>query len=53
MPQVVCEGWNVECEKARHVQNCQRLVNINNLDIIWFILETSELFFSLLSTSFL
>ena len=34
MPQVVCEMWNVECENARHVQNCQRLVNISNLDII-------------------
>ena len=35
----------MKCENARHVQNCKRLLNTSNLDIIWFILETPELFF--------
>ena len=45
--QVVCKMWNVKCENARLVQNCKRLHNVSNLDIIWFIIETPELFSSL------
>ena len=44
--------WNVKCENALHVQNCKRLLNINNLDIIWFLLKTPELFFSLTFNKF-
>ena len=49
---MICKMWNVKCENARHVQNCKRLLNISNLDIIWFIPETSELFFSLTFNKF-
>ena len=52
MPKVVCKKGNVKCEDARHVQNCKCLLNISSVDIVWFILETSELFFSLTFNKF-
>ena len=53
MPQVVFKMWNVKRENAPHVQNCKGLLNTSNLDIIWFILETPELFFLLTFNKFL
>ena len=34
MPEVVCKMWNVKRENVGHVQNCNRLLNISNLDMI-------------------
>ena len=43
----------VKCENAPYVQNCKRLLNTSNVDIISFILETPELFFWLTFNKFL
>ena len=39
---MVCEIW-----KCSACSNCKRLLNTSTLDIIWFIPETSKLFFPL------
>ena len=48
MSQLVCEIW--KCSACSKLQTL--LLNTSNLDIIWFIVETSELFFSLTFNKF-
>ena len=44
-----CSKYNVAVETTVICQqfNCKHLLNVSNVDIIWFILKTTELFVSL------